>query len=124
MENVENVENVESQKVKAAGDPILFPASFVEYKMKHPLTNDTFHDIGCDYCPEPIKPGDKYFTIKVDHTFTPKTGHLTHLKSAPAIEWKPDPAKYKPQPWEMDPSIPAPPGWEEWKRKHEWAVPK
>jgi hypothetical protein len=122
VEYVETVENVERQKVKSARDPVEFPAQFVEHHLKHHLKNGTSHDMICDYCPEPIKPSEKYFKILADHVAGPQIGHLTHLKVAPPREWKPDPAKTYKQPWETDPSIPTPPGWEEWKKKHEWAV--
>lgn len=110
------------KKVSDALQPILFPVKFVEYWGHHFLINEGNQGKPCDYCPEEIMPGDRYFKVEWSPTEPALFGHLTHLKEAPPQEFVKDPRKTVRQPWETDPGVPAPAGWEEWKRKHEWAV--
>lgn len=97
--------------------PVVFPAAFVEYWIGKPrpyIGEQTW----CDYCSEPIKKGENVFYTFETNKQSKKLGHVSHLKSAPPREWMFDPSKRVLQPWETDPTIEAPSGWEEWRRRH------
>jgi len=104
--------------MKRHNDPVEMPSQFCDYWLDHAKEYQGAQPVPCDYCDEEITQGDRFFTVKYDSSKPIQRGHLEHLKHAPKREWVPDPAKNYKQPWEEDPSIPAPPNWEEWKRRH------
>jgi hypothetical protein len=108
--------------MKHRNDPVEFPIPVVDYWLKHAEEYQGAQPVACDYCDEEIKQGERFFIIKSDSMSQIQRGHVDHLKHAPRREWVPDPAKNFKQPWEEDPTVPVPLHWEEWKRKHAWAV--
>ena len=106
-----------SEKLKHKDDPVDFPAPFCDYWLDRATAYQGTHPVPCDYCSKPIETGDRFFTVKADSMQPTKRGHLTHLKHAPVRDWVHDPARRVLQPWETDPAIAAPPGWEAWKRR-------
>ena len=105
-------------KMSERDKPIEFPAEFCDYWIDRAEPYKGTHPVPCDYCDEPIEKGDRFFTVQADSREPVKRGHVTHLKHAPTKEWMHDPSRLVLQPWETDPSIEAPEGWEEWRRRH------
>ena len=103
---------------RTKSDPVEMPSPFVDYWIDRATEYQGMHPVPCDYCDEPIERGDRFFIINAMSNEPMKRGHVSHLKHAPPQEFVLDPSKRVLQPWEEDPSIPAPAGWEEWKMKH------
>jgi len=103
--------------LRSKTDPVEFPADFCDYWIDRATEYMGEHPVPCDYCSEPIEKGDRFFTVRADSREPLRRGHVTHLKHSPIRDWTYDPAKRVLQPWETDPTIAAPPGWEAWKRR-------
>ena len=106
-------------KMRTKTDPVEMPSQFVDYWLEKAKPYEGTHPVECAYCDEPIQQGERFFYIHAMSNEPIKRGHVTHLKHAPQQEWSYDPDKRVQQPWEENPEIPAPKGWDKWKKNHE-----
>jgi len=74
------------------------PRKFVDYWLENPKKWKVDVEIPCDFCDQPIKEGQNYFTtfvgshVEEDGTVIQdleKRGHLQHLTYAEVVPWEP-----------------------------------